>query len=70
MTGDRYDLEHAVQDELRLVEASRPGAELEPIADWQVDPTEVQRYEIGLHSLLDAVEAPDEGQHHGPLLGP
>lgn len=61
MTGDEYDLEHAVQDELRLAEAGRseeePGM---PIAEWQFDPTDVQRYEVGLHTLLDAVEAEHE----------
>ncbi|WP_112263901.1 hypothetical protein [Lentzea terrae] len=61
MIGDEYDLEHAVQDELRLAEAGRPEEELGlPIADWQFDPTDVQRYEVGLHTLLDAVEAEHE----------
>lgn len=63
MTGDEQDLEHAVQDELRLVEAGRPEEEMGmPIADWQFDPTDAQRYEVGLHTLLDAVEA----EHDGP----
>lgn len=61
MTGDEYDLEHAVQDELRLAEAGRSEEELGmPIAEWQFDPTDVQRYEVGLHTLLDAVEAEHE----------
>jgi hypothetical protein len=59
--GDEQDLEHAVQDELRLVEAGRPEEEMSmPIADWQFDPTDVERYEVGLHTLLDAVEAEHE----------
>lgn len=61
MTGDEYDLEHAVQDELRLAEASHPEEELSlPITDWQFDPTDVERYEVGLHTLLGAVEAEHE----------
>jgi hypothetical protein len=31
-----------------------------PIADWQFDPTDVERYEVGLHTLLGAVEAEHE----------
>ena len=58
MSGDEYDLEHAVQDELRLAEAGHPEAELGlPITDWQFDPTDAERYEVGLHTLLGAVEA-------------
>jgi hypothetical protein len=59
--GDEQDLEHAVQDELRLVEAGHPEEEMSmPIADWQFDPTDVERYEVGLHTLLGAVEAEHE----------
>jgi hypothetical protein len=65
--GDEHDLEHAVQDELRLVEAGHPDEEMSmPIADWQFDPTDVQRYEVGLHTLLGAVEAEHDGEHQGP----
>ncbi|SFR28109.1 hypothetical protein SAMN04488564_112220 [Lentzea waywayandensis] len=65
MIGDGRDLEREVEDELRLVEASRPDEEMrEPIEDWRFDPTDAQRYEIGLHTLLDAVEA----EHDDPTV--
>jgi hypothetical protein len=65
--GDEHDLEHAVQDELRLVEAGHAEEEMSmPIADWQFDPTDVQRYEVGLHSLLGAVEAEQDGGPQAP----
>ncbi|WP_394618925.1 hypothetical protein JNUCC0626_07440 [Lentzea sp. JNUCC 0626] len=68
MTGDRRELEHSVQDELKLVEGSHFAEEmLEPIANWQFDPTDVQRYEVGLHSLLDAVETRDAGPPRDPF---
>ncbi|MET9633743.1 hypothetical protein ABZX92_40420 [Lentzea sp. NPDC006480] len=58
MTGDERDLAREVRDELRLAEASSPEVEMsEPITDWRFDPTDVERYEAGLHSLLAAVEA-------------
>ena len=64
MIDDERDLEHAVQDELRLAEAGRPEEELGmPISDWQFDPADVERYEVGLHTLLGAVETEhDSGQ--------
>lgn len=68
MSGDWRDLEREVKDELRMAEASKPEEEMGmPLADWQFDPTDVQRYEVGLHTLLDAVEAEHEGPQPGPL---
>ena len=63
MSGDWRDLEHAVQDELELVRGSHFAEEaLEPVGTWQLDPADVERYEVGLHSLLDAVETRDTGR--------
>ncbi|MFS8102442.1 hypothetical protein LFM09_35485 [Lentzea alba] len=68
MSGDWRDLEREVEDELRMAKASRPDEEMSaPIEDWRFDPTDVQRYEVGLHSLLDAVEAEHDGSQQGPL---
>ncbi|PWK78540.1 hypothetical protein C8D88_1282 [Lentzea atacamensis] len=67
MAGNGFELEGAVEEEIRLAEASQPDEELrEPIANWQFDPTDVQRYEVGLHTLLDAVEAEQGSRHHSP----
>ena len=60
--GDRtflHDLEVSVYTELTLAETGPPEEEAAgvPIDAWLVDPADVQRYEVGLHNLLGAVEA-------------
>jgi hypothetical protein len=56
------ELEVEVREELTLVEASEPVAQAinEPTDTWLSDPADAQRYEVGLHSLLGAVESVEE----------
>lgn len=61
-TGDNaflYALELNVRTELTLAETSQPWEEAVgvPIDEWLSDPADDQRYEVGLRSLLGAVEA-------------
>jgi hypothetical protein len=61
-TGDNaplYALELDIRIELTLVETNQPEEEAisVPIDEWLVDPADEQRYEVGLRSLLGAVEA-------------
>jgi len=53
------ELEVEVCTELTLAETgpSEEEAVSLPIEEWLSDPEDAQRYEAGLHSLLDAVEA-------------
>jgi hypothetical protein len=75
-TGDNdflYALEVTVRTELTLAETSQPWEEAVcvPIDEWLSDPADDQRYEIGLRSLLGAVEALEDGSRPGdhPLPG-
>lgn len=58
-----HDLERTVEEELALAGGGRPQEESfgVPIEEWLIDPTDAQREEIGLRSLLGAVEALEEG---------
>ena len=61
-TGDNaflHELELNVRAELTLAETSQPEQEAVgvPIDEWLVDPADAQRYEVGLRSILGAVEA-------------
>jgi hypothetical protein len=59
-----YRLEIEVEEEMTEAEASHPEeAATLPIADWLFDPTDVERQEIGLRGLLDAVEVLEDGPH-------
>jgi hypothetical protein len=50
-------LEAEVEEEIAMVEASHPETEAElPVTEWLFDPTDAEREEVGLRSLLDAVE--------------
>ncbi|MFC5752398.1 hypothetical protein [Actinomadura rugatobispora] len=70
-TGDEdleIELEVDVEAELTLAESSRPEeATGPPVSEWLFDPADVQRQEIELRNLLDAVEElyggsrPDQG---------
>jgi len=75
-TGDNaflHVLELNIRTELTLVETSQPweDAVRVPIDQWLSDPADDQRYEVGLRSLLGAVEALEYGSGPGdhPLPG-
>ena len=61
MTGDGEilgDLEIEIEAELNMAESSRPEEVIgSPISEWLFDPMDVEREEVGLRNLLDAVEA-------------
>ena len=69
-----HDLELTVRTELTLAETSRPYEEAVtlPIDEWLSDPADDQRYELGLRSLLGAVEAleDDSSFHPSPAEAP
>ena len=59
-TGDNRfldKLELEVEVELTVAESNRPDESTGGPADWLVDPAEAERDEVGLRSLLGAVEA-------------
>lgn len=59
-TGDNRfldNLEAEVEAELTMAESSHPDESTGGPADWLVDPAEAERDEVGLHSLLGAVQA-------------
>jgi hypothetical protein len=60
------ELELNVRSELTMVETGHPEADAGgvPTAEWLLDP-DVQRYEVGLHSLLGAVETLEYGSREG-----
>jgi hypothetical protein len=60
------ELELNVRSELTIVETSQPDVDANgaPTVEWLLDP-DAQRYEIGLHSLLGAVETLENGSRPG-----
>jgi hypothetical protein len=69
-TGDNtflHELELTVRTELTLTETSQPEEEAVavPIDEWLSDPADDQRYEVGLRSLLGAIEAVEDGEKGG-----
>ena len=65
-TGDNaflHALEINVRTELTLAETGQPWEEAVrvPIDEWLSDPADDQRYEVGLRSLLGAVETLEDG---------
>jgi hypothetical protein len=58
MNGDFLrELQSEVEADLSMVESSHPEeAAMLPPSEWTTDPAEVEREEIGLRSLLGAVE--------------
>jgi len=69
-TGDNaflHALEINVRTELTLAETGQPWEEAVrvPIDEWLSDPADDQRYEVGLRSLLGAVEAVEDGSGPG-----
>ncbi|MBE8519511.1 hypothetical protein ILP97_18720 [Amycolatopsis sp. H6(2020)] len=65
-----HGLEVEIEVELAIAESGREEVTDTPPTEWLSDPTEEERYEIGLHGLLDAVKAvedaasPDTGRRH------
>ncbi|MGN9845132.1 hypothetical protein ACTMTI_44115 [Nonomuraea sp. H19] len=61
-----YELKAEVEIELTFAEASRPEEEMRlPVTDWLFDPTDVEREEIGLRGLRDAVEVLEDDSRPG-----
>jgi hypothetical protein len=64
-TGDNaflHELELTVRTELTQAETSQPEeAAGVPIDEWLFDPADAQREEVGLRSLLGAVESLEDG---------
>jgi hypothetical protein len=60
------ELELNVRSELTIVETSEPDVDADgvPTVEWLLDP-DAQRYEVGLHTLLRAVEALENGSRPG-----
>jgi hypothetical protein len=58
-----YELELNVSAELVVAETSQLEEEAVrvPVDEWLFDPADAQRYEVGLHNLLGAVEALEDG---------
>ena len=67
-----HELELTVRTELTLAETSQPYEEAValPIDEWLSDPADDQRYEVGLRSLLGAVEALEDSTGPGHLPSP
>jgi hypothetical protein len=65
-----HELELNVSTELTLAESGPPEEEAAgvPLDEWLFDPADAQRYDIGLHNLLGAVEALEDGpgRHRRP----
>lgn len=56
-----HGLEVEIKAELAIAESSHPEDVLDtPVTEWLYDPTDTERYEVGLHGLLDAVEAVED----------
>ncbi|MEV0388501.1 hypothetical protein [Nonomuraea sp. NPDC050643] len=61
-----YELRTEVEVELVVAEASHPEEAMElPVTEWLFDPTDVEREEIGLRGLLDAVEVLEDDSRPG-----
>jgi hypothetical protein len=58
-----HELELNVSTELTLAGTGQPEEEAVNVSldEWLFDPADAQRYEIGLHNLLGAVEALEDG---------
>jgi len=54
-----HELELIVSTELTVAQTCQPEDDAGgvPIGEWQSDPADDQRYEVGLRTLLGAVEA-------------
>ena len=59
-----HELELTVKVELTVAETSEPAEEAvdAPIDEWLFDPADTEREEVGLRSLLGAVQALEDGE--------
>ena len=68
-TGDNaflHELELNVRTELTIVETSQPETEADGVLTVEsLLEEDIQRYELGLRSLLGAIEAIEDGSRHG-----
>jgi hypothetical protein len=66
-----YELELTVRAELTLVETSQPEEQADGVSgdEWPLDP-DVQRYDVGLRTLLGAVEAVEDASGPGGHSAP
>jgi hypothetical protein len=65
-----HELEIEVEAELNLAESSRPEEVIGlPSSEWLFDPTDVQREEAGLRSLLGAIEEMEGDSQHDRTSG-
>ena len=68
-TGDNaflHELELNVRTELTIVETSQPEAEADGVLTVEsLLEEDIQRYELGLRSLLGAIEAIEDGSRPG-----
>lgn len=56
-----HGLKIEVEAELAIVESSYPlDVSDTPVTEWLLDPTDGERYEVGLHGLLDAIKAVED----------
>jgi hypothetical protein len=64
--GFLHELEHDVRAELTLSETGQPEeeADIQAVDQWLFDPADAQRDQVGLRSLLGAVEALEDGSPH------
>ena len=57
------ELEIELQAELRIVERGRPeDVFAQPLDEWLFDPTDVERYRVGIYGLIGAVKAVETGR--------
>jgi hypothetical protein len=68
-TGDNaflQELELNVRTELTIAETNQPEVDADgvPTVEWLLDP-DAERYEIGLHTLLGAIEVMEDGSRPG-----
>jgi hypothetical protein len=71
-TGDNtflHELERGVRSELTLAETSQPDEQTVSIDELLFDPADIQREEVGLRSLLGAVEAMEDSSGPTPHGG-
>ncbi|GAA3687747.1 hypothetical protein C8D88_1364 [Lentzea atacamensis] len=58
-----HGLEVEVQAEIDIVVSSHfEEVAGTPVTEWQFDPADAERYEVGLHGLLGAVEAVEDAE--------
>jgi hypothetical protein len=56
-----HGLEADIEAELAIAESSHPEDMADkPVDEWPYDPTDAERYEVGLRGLLGAVEGMEE----------